>query len=97
MCSELEAKSFFDLDYLSEHLLRQAPTCAQTLGRSKFMAPSSLPVSGPGYRSTSWSVHNGLLDVEAQSAAGTSDSDLKLESDDEVRATRRRRSVHESA
>lgn len=61
------------------------------------MAPSSLPVSGPSHRSTSWSVHNGLLDVEAQSVTGTSDSDLKLESDDEVRATSFRRSVHEGS
>lgn len=50
------------------------------------MAPSSLPVSGPGYRSTSWSVHNGLLDMESQSVAGTSDSDMKLESEDEVKS-----------
>ena len=61
------------------------------------MAPSSLPVSGPGYRSTSWSVHNGLLDVEAQSVAGTSDSGTKLESDDEVRARKRRRSAPENS
>ena len=52
------------------------------------MAPSSLPVSGPGYRTTSWSVHNGILrDVEAQSEPGTSNSDLKLVIDDEVRST----------
>lgn len=49
------------------------------------MAPSTLPVSGPGYRTTSWSVHNGLLqDLEEQSVVGTSDSSLNLENDDEV-------------
>ena len=52
------------------------------------MAPSNLPVSGPGYRTTSWSVHNGLLqDVEEQSVVGTSDSSLNLENDVEVRAS----------
>ncbi|KAL3153065.1 hypothetical protein ABBQ38_012086 [Trebouxia sp. C0009 RCD-2024] len=47
------------------------------------MAPSNLPVSGPGYRTTSWSVHNGLLqDLEEQSVVGTSDSSLNLENDE---------------
>ena len=57
-------------------------------GTKACMAPSSLPVSGPGYHTTSWSLHNGLLrDVESQSVAASSDSGLKLENDDEVRAT----------
>ncbi len=50
------------------------------------MAPV-LPVSGPGRsppRTTSWSVHNGLLDVEAQSVAGSSDTSMKLNNDDQV-------------
>lgn len=50
------------------------------------MAPV-LPVSGSGRsppRTTSWSVHNGLLDVEAQSVAGSSDTSTKLNNDDQV-------------
>ncbi len=54
--------------------------------RSANMAPV-LPVSGPGRsppRTTSWSVHNGLLDVEAQSVAGSSDTSMKLKNDHQV-------------
>ena len=54
--------------------------------QSVSMAPV-LPVSGLGRsppRTTSWSVHNGLLDVESQSVAGSSDISLKLDSNDQV-------------
>lgn len=56
--------------------------------KSESMAPAGLPVSVSGRsprRTSSWSVHNNLLqDVEAQSVAGTSDTGLKLDSDNEV-------------
>ncbi|KAL0052011.1 hypothetical protein WJX82_006509 [Trebouxia sp. C0006] len=54
--------------------------------RSASMAPV-LPVSGPGRsppRTTSWSVHSGLLDVEAQSVAGSSETSAKLNNDDQI-------------
>ncbi len=55
--------------------------------KSASMAPVGLPVLKPGRspgRTTSWSVHNGLLDVEAQSVAGSSDMSTKLDNDDQV-------------
>ena len=77
---------------LQDHRGPSAETTALLSARDSdntSMAPV-LPISVSGRsppRTTSWSVHNGLLrDVEAQSVAGSSDGSLKLNNNNEVRS-----------